>query len=122
MPTAKRILVVDDEPVICALAARALREAGYEVALAPDGMTGYDLAKAQPFDLVVTDSKMPYLNGSELVAWLRILSPSLPILHMSGSQGEGSIAGDMPADVPTIYKPFNVRELVQHAERLLAAA
>jgi DNA-binding response OmpR family regulator len=119
---AKRVLVVDDEPVICALAARALREAGYEVVLAADGMAGYGLAKAHPFDLVVTDSRMPYLNGRELVAWLRILSPLLPIIHMSGSHGESSRLGDMPANVPTIYKPFDVGELVKHAERLLTAA
>jgi two-component system chemotaxis response regulator CheY len=122
MLIAKRILVVDDEPVICALAARALREAGYEVVLAADGQVGYGLAKAQPFDLVITDSRMPYLNGRDLVALLRMLSPCLPIIHMSGSHGESSTPGDLPANVLTIYKPFDVGELVKHAQRLLPAA
>ena len=119
MQGAKRILVVDDERVARTLTARALMEAGYEVVIAEDGMAGYALAKAESFDLVVTDSRMPRLDGSDLVRWLRILDPSLPIIHLSGSLGRNSVPDDMPADVPTLYKPFNVKELVKLAELLL---
>ena len=84
----KRILVVVDEPMVCALTARGLRQRGYEVIEASDGMIGYELACAQSFDLVVTDSRMPNLNGTELVAWLRLLNPNLPIIHISGSYGK----------------------------------
>src|SRR4051794_36603334 len=104
----KRILVVDDEPVLCALASRALREAGHEVVIAADGTAAYELVKTQAFDLVVTDSRMPGLTGPELVFWLRELNPSLPILHISGSYGENSDPGEMPANVPTLYKPFKL--------------
>jgi DNA-binding NtrC family response regulator len=83
-------------------------------------MAGYALAKVESFDLVVTDSRMPRLTGSDLVAWLRILNPSLPIIHLSGSLGKNPAPDDMPADVPTLYKPFEVRELVKLAERMLA--
>jgi CheY-like chemotaxis protein len=118
----KRILVVDDEPVLCALASRALREAGHEVVAAADGTAAYELAKTQTFDLVVTDSRMPGLTGRELVVKLRALNPSLPILHISGSYGENSDPRDIPANVPTLYKPFKVWELVKQVEQLLAAA
>jgi DNA-binding NtrC family response regulator len=120
MQGSKRILVVDDERVARTLTARALMEAGYEIVVAEDGMAGYALAKAESFDLVVTDSRMPRLNGSDLVAWLRILNPSLPIIHLSGNVGSNPATDDMPADVPTLYKPFDVRELVKLAERMLA--
>jgi DNA-binding NtrC family response regulator len=120
MQGSKRILVVDDERVARTLTARALMEAGYEVVVAEDGMAGYALAKVESFDLVVTDSRMPRLTGSDLVAWLRMLNPSLPIIHLSGSLGRNPAPDDMPADVPTLYKPFDVRELVKLAERMLA--
>jgi CheY-like chemotaxis protein len=118
----KRILVVDDEPMLCSLTARALRECGHEVVEAGDGIAAYELACAHSFDLVVTDSRMPHLNGTELVVWLRLLYPLLPILHVSGSHGECSAPGNMPANVPTLYKPFKIFELVEQAEKLLAAA
>jgi CheY-like chemotaxis protein len=117
----KRILVVDDEPVLRTLTARALRECGYEVVEAADGLIGYELARAQTFDLVVTDSRMPNMNGTELVTRLRLLNPSLPILHVSGSNGETS-AGTMPTDVPTLDKPFHICDLVKKAEELFAQA
>jgi CheY-like chemotaxis protein len=118
----KRILVVDDEPVLCALTARALRECGYDVVEASDGMVGYELARAQAFDLVVTDSRMPNMNGTEFIARLRLMNPSLPILHVSGSHGETSAPGTMPTNVPTLNKPFHVCDLVKMAEELLAQA
>jgi CheY-like chemotaxis protein len=119
MPT-DRILVVDDEPMLRRLIARALRDCGYEVVEAGDGMAAYELARAQHFDLVVTDSRMPKLAGSELVALLRVLNPSLPIIHLSGSHGQSSAALDTPDDVPTLYKPFKICDLVKEAEKLLA--
>jgi DNA-binding NtrC family response regulator len=70
---------------------------------------------------VVTDSRMPNLNGTELVVWLRLLYPLLPILHVSGSHGESSAPGNMPANVPTLYKPFEIVELVKQAEKLMRA-
>jgi DNA-binding response OmpR family regulator len=116
----KRILVVDDEPMVCALTARVLRQCGYEVIEACDGMVGYELACTQSFDLVVTDSRMPNLNGAELVVCLRLLNPTLPIIHISGSYGESSKPRDMPANVPTLFKPFDMEALKKEAERLMA--
>jgi DNA-binding response OmpR family regulator len=90
--------------------------------LKQDGIAAYELACAQSFDLVVTDSRMPHLNGTELVVWLRRLNPSLPILHLSGSHGESSASWNMPANVPTLYKPFDMCELVKQAEKLMLTA
>jgi CheY-like chemotaxis protein len=116
-----RVLVVDDEPMLRILTARALRDCGYEVVEAPDGMAAYELAQAQPFDLVVTDSRMPNMTGMELVTRLRSIHPDLPILHISGSLGESSEPKNIPADIPTLYKPFDICDLVKETERLLAS-
>jgi CheY-like chemotaxis protein len=62
---ARRILVVDDEPVLRMLISRAFRERGYEVVEAADGLAGLDVARSAsvPFDLVVTNSHMPHMTG-----------------------------------------------------------
>jgi two-component system, cell cycle sensor histidine kinase and response regulator CckA len=117
---ARRILVVDDEPVLRLLVARAFKERGYETVEAGDGLSALDVARSAsvPFDLVVTNSRMPHLDGQHLAECLRQLDPTLPIIHLSGSFGERSTRG-MPADIPTFFKPFNLDDLVAEAEKLM---
>ena len=118
---ARRILVVDDEPVLRMLISRAFRERGYEVVEAADGLAGLDVARSAsvPFDLVVTNSHVPHLDGAHLAERLRKFDPTLPIIHMSGSHsGRGSRI--MPLDVPTILKRFDVWDLVAEAENLMS--
>src|SRR5690349_19160568 len=82
-----RILVVDDEPALCKPLARMLRDEGYEVVKACDGLAGWGLVgrSAEYFDLVVTDSRMPGMSGTEFSHRLREHNPTLPIVHISGS-------------------------------------
>jgi CheY-like chemotaxis protein len=72
-----------------------------------------------PFDLVVSNSNMPYLDGPHLAECLRELFPTLPIIHLSGSHGSQHLK-EMPADVPTLFKPFDIWELVTEGEKLIA--
>ena len=114
----RRVLVVDDEPALRYIVARAFRERGYEVVEAFDGMAALELAQAtsSPFDLVVTNSRMPHLDGPHLAACLRQLDPRLPIIHLSGSHGK---PGEMPDGVPTFFKPFNISDLLAEAEQMM---
>ena len=116
-----RILVVDDEPALCELLARILRAEGYEVVKACDGLAGWDLVagSAESFDLVVTDSRMPGMSGTEFIHRLRERNPMLPIVHISGSDG-GTIY-DLPSNVRTLFKPFDLPDLVPTVRQLLAA-
>jgi DNA-binding response OmpR family regulator len=114
------ILVVDDEPALCALVARMLREAGYLVVTACDGEAGWELvtSAAESFDLVVTDSRLPGISGLELVQLLREHSPTLPIIHLTGS-----LRSDIgfPSNVRTLLKPFDLSQLIPTVRELLAA-
>jgi DNA-binding response OmpR family regulator len=114
-----RILVVDDEPSIRALLMRILKAEGYESVALNDGLAGLDaaLTAADPYDLVITNNRMPHLDGAELVAHLRAAHPDLPILHLDDLSRPG--AAELPPDVPNLYKPFNVEVLLDHVERLL---
>jgi two-component system cell cycle sensor histidine kinase/response regulator CckA len=117
----RRILVVDDEPALRSIVSRGFRQRGYDVVEAADGMAALDEARAasEPFDLVVTNSRMPHLDGAHLAECLRQLNPKLPIIHMSGSHGSSATSSVMPPDVPTLFKPFNVWDLVDEAEKLM---
>jgi DNA-binding response OmpR family regulator len=114
------ILVVDDEPALRQLVARGFRERGYDVAESADGMAALELASTtdRPFDLVVTNSRMPHLDGPHLAQRLRQLDAKLPIIHLSGSHGK-SDPDAMPADVPTFFKPFNLWDLLAEADELM---
>jgi len=105
----ERILVVEDESVVRSLVCRALEEAGYQVFQAPNGAAALDYvhANAGQIDLVLSDVVMPRLNGLELMARLRELSPRLPVLLMSGySTDEVQRRGGVESGVTILPKPI----------------
>lgn len=86
-PTAagRRVLVVDDDEATRRFVGRVLRDAGYEVAVAEDGLEAIAVAQhAEPIDVVVTDLLMPSMNGDELVRRLRKMQPALKVLYLTG--------------------------------------
>jgi DNA-binding response OmpR family regulator len=115
---AHRILFVDDEETLRSIAARALRFKEYEVIEASDGFEAWGLAKRTRFDLLITHSRMPLLSGAELMARLRDLHPTLPILRLSDGHDVGS--EEMPNGLATLFKPFEIDDLVAAVGSLLA--
>jgi two-component system sensor histidine kinase and response regulator WspE len=86
----KRVLVVDDSITVREVERQLLRNQGYDVAVAVDGQEGWNLARAEPFDLVVSDVDMPRMNGLELVRALRA-DPGLrnvPVIIISYKERE----------------------------------
>jgi CheY-like chemotaxis protein len=118
---APRILVVDDEPMVRALIARALSDEGYEVVTVTNGRAALEAAREAEvgFDLIVTNNYMPGLTGAELIARVRQDFPSLPILHIDDISHRRA-RQDLPDDVPTVYKPFSVATLREAVRKLLA--
>ena len=119
---ARRILVVDDEPMVRALIARALTDAGYEVVAVSDGRAALETARGaeDQFDMIVTNNYMPGLTGPELIERVRQDFPRLPILHVDDVARRGRTK-QLPSDVPTIYKPFSVAALTKAVRELLAS-
>lgn len=68
---ARRVLVVDDSLTVRELQRKLLAGRGYDVAVAVDGMDGWNVLRAEPFDLVITDIDMPRMDGIELVRRIR---------------------------------------------------
>lgn len=80
-----RILLVDDQPELRRLAYRRLTKAGYDVVTAANGREASDLVRGGNFDAVISDVRMPDMNGVELLRSLHAEDPDLPVLLVSGS-------------------------------------
>src|ERR1044071_2849340 len=92
----KRILIAEDEPLSRKQLAAWLEEIGYEVAVARDGAEAIDLLDATEFDLVISDIRMPRVDGFAVVSHLRSISPTTPFIILSAYPTEASTVSKMP--------------------------
>jgi DNA-binding response OmpR family regulator len=79
----KKILIIDDDPSTTESIGSYLKDVGYEVATASDGLEGLELVKKFDPDLVISDIRMPKLNGLELYSVLKGMKFTKPIILIS---------------------------------------
>ncbi|MGD9155654.1 MAG: response regulator transcription factor [Bacillota bacterium] len=115
----KRILIVDDEPMIVESVSYNLKQEGYETLTAQDGETGLKLALTAEPDLILLDLMLPGLNGMELCRQIRKTS-EVPIIMLTAKEGEiDRILGlELGAD-DYVVKPFSMRELLARIKSVL---
>jgi two-component system cell cycle sensor histidine kinase/response regulator CckA len=118
-----RLLLVEDEDMVRAVAERALTRQGFTVVTASDGEDGLErLGDSGPFDLVVSDVVMPNLDGPGMAVEMRKRMPGLPILFMSG-YAEETLRQSISIDqVHFLPKPFSVAQIVDAVHGALAAS
>ena len=110
----RAILLVDDEELVRMGTAEMLRTLGHQVTEAEGGAEALVALSAVPgLDTVVTDYKMPRMDGAELAHRIRAERPDMPILLISGYTG----ASDPVADLPRLNKPFGLNELALALQR-----
>jgi two-component system cell cycle sensor histidine kinase/response regulator CckA len=116
------VLLVEDEPMVRAVAERALTRHGYTVITADNGEEALEvIARGEEIDLLVSDVVMPGMDGPTMVDEARKQRPDLKVLFMSGyaeEQLRDSIGVDNAHFLP---KPFSVQELAEAAKRALGA-
>ncbi|WP_374405901.1 response regulator [Pelagerythrobacter sp.] len=118
-----RVLLVEDEDMVRAVAERALVRAGYTVTTAADGDEGLAaIAGGGGFDLVVSDVVMPGMDGPAMVRAIRKARPGLPVLFMSGYAEEQLRSQIDLADMHFIAKPFSVQQIGDKVARVLGEA
>jgi len=83
MSTAKTILLIDDDESLRRVIEYHLRDEGYRVLTAADGRTGLEQFQAEPVDLVLTDIRMPEMDGMELLTRLKAMQPELPVVVLT---------------------------------------
>ena len=114
------ILVVEDEPALLASTTRILRHHGYTVHAAISGGAALTLAALHDFDLLLTDSVMPNMSGSELSDKVTATRPHLPVLFMTGYNNDAlGSHGRSANDVAVIQKPCSPSELLAAVSTIL---
>jgi DNA-binding response OmpR family regulator len=117
-----RILLVEDDAFVQGFVERLLQESGYDVVTASDGAEGLSLAlDTAPFDLVITDIRMPVMDGRELGRRLREVRTDLPLLYVSGYDTD---IGSLPLPpgggaLGFLRKPFEPAVLLDRIHALL---
>jgi two-component system NtrC family sensor kinase len=109
-----RVLVVDDEPHILHYMRATLEAWGHEVAVAADGDEALQRAAHEPFDLVITDLRMPRLGGREFYLALTDLNPqrAAQLIFSTGDTVRGDTLAFLESlGRPYLHKPFSLAEL-----------
>lgn len=115
----KRIMIVDDDPMIRGLVQAIVEDEGYQTVLAEDGRMAVDLLDAEPqpldFCLIILDVMMPRMNGLDVLTRLKLHqhTAKLPVLMLTGEDKANDImaAYSVGADY-YITKPFNRQQLL----------
>ncbi len=114
-----RILVVDDEATQLELVGGFLRKQGFEVAAASDGRAALERFKKEPFDLILTDQKMPAVSGLELLEAARAVTPEVAVIVMTAHGSiETAVAAIKAGAADYLTKPLNLDELLHRIEQV----
>ena len=87
----KKILIIDDELEICKMVTDCLFDAGYTASYALNGSEGLAMIKKDAPSLVLLDIGMPGMDGIEVMRQIQEISPSLPVIILSGNQDTGTV-------------------------------
>ncbi|MGZ4975189.1 MAG: sigma-54-dependent transcriptional regulator [Limisphaerales bacterium] len=113
MPTRPKILLIEDDQSALSALERVLTEENYAVAMADRGDMGLQQAKLGKFDLVISDFKLPGINGLELVKELHTFNPRLPIILMTAhGTTETAIEATKLGAYDYLLKPFEMEEML----------
>lgn len=118
-----QILCIDDESLLRELLKEMLERDGHEVVLTDNGQSGLDefrfaTERHRPFDLVITDLGMPYLDGRQVAKTIKLQSPETPVVMLTGWGAFMKEEGNSPEDVDGILsKPPRSRELREMLRR-----
>ncbi|MGO4211736.1 response regulator [Terriglobus sp. 2YAB30_2] len=115
-----RILVVEDEQKVSALVQRGLTAERYAVDIASDGIEGFELTEAYPYDLILVDLMLPRLAGGDLLQRIRRKNTSVPVLVLTArdSIDDKVKLFELGAD-DYLTKPFAFAELLVRVKALL---
>ena len=110
----RRYLVVDDNAAFADNLAEILRDAGAEVVTAISGRRALELVAASQFDALVTDMRMPVMNGAALVHEIRRVDPGLPAIVVTAYTGEGDLsAARYQGLLAVLPKPVPIAQLLE---------
>lgn len=118
-----RILVVEDESDLNRIICRRLRDRGYDVTSAEDGVVALERMEESRFDMVLTDIMMPRMDGFELADSIRLTDKNIPIIFMTAKDDKASkMLGYSIGVDDYIVKPFDLDILIMKIAAMLRRA
>jgi DNA-binding response OmpR family regulator len=117
----KHILIVEDEVLVAWSLENILKKSGYRVTITDTAEKALDLVRTTVYNLIITDFKLPKINGFELASTVRASSDPLPIIMISGDQ-DPNYQSTYPNNSITrfIEKPFDIVDVLKTVDTLLA--
>jgi len=115
-----RVLVVDDEASIRDLLEKTLTMSDYQVDTAPDGRSALERMRMYSYDLLISDLKMPGMDGLAVIREARRLKADLPVIVITGFSSESSAIEALNLGVASyLTKPFRVSQVLSKAAKAL---
>jgi two-component system, NtrC family, response regulator len=115
------ILVVDDEKNYLLVLSAVLEEEGYEVLTTVSGMEAMEIQKSSDLDLVLTDMKMPGMDGIELLDQIKATDPELPVIMMTAHGTiDKAVEAMQKGAYSYILKPFDNERLILYVKRAIS--
>jgi CheY-like chemotaxis protein len=121
----KKILIIDDEEIVTKSLQKLLKKNNFEVYTANSGHQALEIAKKEKFDLLITDIRMPGMNGVDTIKNIyKILEKKnkgiIPTIFITGYVNEEiEKTAEELKPVAYIYKPFDINELVEKIKEVL---
>ncbi len=117
------LLVVDDELLIRDLLYDFFSDQGWTIAVAENGEKALDILKSRKIDLILSDIKMPEMDGLELTARVHEQYPQIPVVLMTGYPSvDTAVAALRHKAVDYIVKPFNIHQLYKKLDEQVSSA
>jgi DNA-binding response OmpR family regulator len=115
-----RILIVEDDKKIASFVAKGLKEAGYAVDVAQDGLDGLDLGLSAVYDAAVVDIMLPGIDGLTLIERLRTKKNNTPVIILSAKRTvDDRVKGLQAGGDDYLTKPFSFSELLARIQALI---
>ncbi|MXV15343.1 response regulator transcription factor [Hufsiella ginkgonis] len=116
----QKLLLIEDEPGLVSVIIRGLSQAGMEVSVAGDGLTGLEMALHHQFDLVILDVMLPGMNGIQVCRELRKADAHIPVLMLTAlNSTENIVTGLNSGADDYLVKPFKLAELEARIRSLI---
>jgi DNA-binding response OmpR family regulator len=120
---AKKVLVIDDERVVCNSCRRVLEQEGYEVSVAMDGHEGIERVSQEEFDAALVDLRLPGISGMDVVRAVKNVRPQIRIIIITGYSSISSAVEAMQLGASDyLPKPFTPNELTDRVRRAVESA
>jgi CheY-like chemotaxis protein len=122
---AKKILIIDDEELVTKSLQKLLRKEGYDITISQSGQLAVEKVKTQDFDLIISDVRMPQMDGIETVEEIRIYlkeqgKSAIPEILVTGYADEDSYKSALELKVADyIFKPFDTQQFLDAVKRNL---